>query len=76
MGFADYSIAEIAEDYKLSLESVFQLCDRLGIAYQDAETKLALEDAKAVIMASEAQNSKKPKDRSWLANRNKSLTLD
>ncbi len=59
MGFADYSIAEIAEDYKLSLESVFSLCDRLGIAYQDAETKLALEDAKAVIMASEAQNSKK-----------------
>jgi len=64
MGFADYSIVEIAEDYKLSLESVFQLCDRLGIAYQDAETKLALEDAKAVITASEAQNSKKPKDRS------------
>ena len=57
MGFADYSIAEIAEDYKLTLESVFKLCDRLGIAYQDAETKLALEDAKAVIMASEAQNS-------------------
>jgi len=58
MGFADYSIAEIAEDYKLTLESVFKLCDRLGIAYQDAETKLALEDAKAVIMTSEAQNSK------------------
>jgi predicted DNA-binding protein YlxM (UPF0122 family) len=58
MGFADYSIAEIAEDYKLTLESVFKLCDRLGIAYQDAVTKLALEDAKAVIMASEAQNSK------------------
>jgi hypothetical protein len=35
-----------------------------------------LEDAKAVIMASEAQNSKKPKDQSWLASRNKSLTLD
>ena len=58
MGFADYSIAEIAEDYKLTIESVFTLCDRLGIAYQDAETKLALEDAKAVIMASEARNSK------------------
>ncbi|MFN5979727.1 MAG: translation initiation factor IF-2, partial [Pseudanabaena sp.] len=40
---------------------VFKLCDHLGIAYQDAKTKLALEDAKAVIMASEAQNSKKPK---------------
>jgi predicted DNA-binding protein YlxM (UPF0122 family) len=60
MGFADYSITEIAEDYKLTIESVFTLCDRLGIAYQDAETKLALEDAKAVIMASEAQNSKTP----------------
>jgi predicted DNA-binding protein YlxM (UPF0122 family) len=60
MGFADYSIAEIAEDYKLTIESVFNLCDRLGIAYQDAETKLALEDAKAVITASEAQNSKTP----------------
>ena len=63
MGFADYSIAEIAEDYKLTLEAVFQLCDRLGIAYQDAETKLALEDAKAVIMASEALNSQKPSDK-------------
>ena len=58
MGFADYSITEIAEDYKLTIEAVFKLCDRLGIAYQDAETKLALEDAKAVIMASEARNSK------------------
>ncbi len=67
MGFADYSIAEIAEDYQLSLESVFALCDRLGIAYQDAETKLALEDAKAVIMASEAKNSKKPDQDSQIA---------
>ncbi|MDX2254051.1 MAG: translation initiation factor IF-2 [Pseudanabaenaceae cyanobacterium bins.39] len=64
MGFADYSIAEIAEDYQLTVESVFKLCDRLGIAYQDAETKLALEDAKAVIMASEASNSKMIKDKS------------
>ncbi|HBC42874.1 MAG TPA: translation initiation factor IF-2 [Pseudanabaena sp.] len=61
MGFADYSIAEIAEDYNLTIEAVFKLCDHLGIAYQDAKTKLALEDAKAVIMASEAQNSKNPK---------------
>ena len=73
MGFADYSISEIAEDYKLTIEAVFKLCDRLGISYQDAETKLALEDAKAVIMASEAQNSKKPKAWLWFANRNKSL---
>jgi predicted DNA-binding protein YlxM (UPF0122 family) len=51
MGFADLSIAEIAEDYKLSIEMVCQLCDRLGIRYQDAHTKLALEDAKAVMLA-------------------------
>jgi hypothetical protein len=51
MGFADLSIAEIAEDYKLSVEMVCKLCDRLGISYQDAFTKLALEDAKAVMLA-------------------------
>ncbi|MEI6429871.1 MAG: translation initiation factor IF-2 [Pseudanabaena sp. ELA607] len=54
MGFADYSITDIATDYKLSLEAVFALCDRLGIRYQDAHTKLALEDAKAVIMAAQS----------------------
>ncbi len=50
MGFADLSIAEIAEDYKLSIEKVCQICDRLGISYQDPFTKLALEDAKAVML--------------------------
>ena len=49
MGFADLSIAEIAEDYSLSVEEVFQLCDQLGIAYKNRKTRLALEDAKAVI---------------------------
>lgn len=58
MGFADYSIAEIAEDYKLTVETVCQICDRLGIHYQDVQTKLALEDAKAVILA--AQTNTKP----------------
>ncbi len=55
MGFADYSIAEIAEDYKLAVETVCQICDRLGIFYQDVQTKLALEDAKAVILAAQTK---------------------
>ncbi len=58
MGFADYSIAEIAEDYQLTIADVFTLCDRLGIRYQDAQTKLALEDAKAVILAAQAQKKR------------------
>jgi predicted DNA-binding protein YlxM (UPF0122 family) len=58
MGFADYSIAEIAEDYKVSVEMVCQLCDRLGIRYQDVQTKLALEDAKAVILAAQTTEKK------------------
>jgi len=49
MGFADLSIAEIAEDYSLSVEEVFALCDQLGIAYKTSKSRLALEDAKAVI---------------------------
>lgn len=49
MGFADLSIADIANEYNLSVEAVFRLCDRLGIAYKDQTTNLALEDAKAII---------------------------
>lgn len=49
MGFADLSIAEIAADYSLPVEEVLSLCDRLGIAYKHPQTRLALEDAKAVI---------------------------
>lgn len=49
MGFADLSIAEIAEDYSLPVEAVFRLCDQLGIAYRNSQTRLALEDAKAII---------------------------
>lgn len=49
MGFADLSIAEIASDYNLSVEEVFALCDRLGIGYKTQKTRLALEDAKAII---------------------------
>jgi predicted DNA-binding protein YlxM (UPF0122 family) len=55
MGFADLSIEEIAEDYNLSVELVCQICDRLDIKYQDAKTKLGLEDAKAVILAAQSQ---------------------
>ena len=49
MGFADLSIAEIAADYNLPVEEVLALCARLGIAYKNPQTRLALEDAKAII---------------------------
>lgn len=49
MGFADLSIAEIAADYNLPVEEVLAVCDRLGIAYKNPQTRLALEDAKAII---------------------------
>lgn len=49
MGFADLSIAEIAADYNLPVEEVLALCDQLGIAYKNPQTRLALEDAKAIM---------------------------
>lgn len=49
MGFADLSIAEIAEDYNVSVDVVLLLCSELGIAYKHPQTRLALEDAKALI---------------------------
>lgn len=55
MGFADLSLAEIAEDYNLSVEEVCRLCDRLGIAYKNPQTRLALEDAKAILASIMAQ---------------------
>lgn len=55
MGFADLSITEIAEDYSLPVEEVLHLCDQLGIAYKTAKTRLALEDAKAVMSRIESQ---------------------
>jgi predicted DNA-binding protein YlxM (UPF0122 family) len=55
MGFADLSISEIAEDYHLSEEAVMGLCDRLGVAYKTSQTRLALEDAKAVMLEILAQ---------------------
>ncbi|HEY9845100.1 MAG TPA: hypothetical protein V6D03_02785 [Candidatus Caenarcaniphilales bacterium] len=50
MGFADLSVAEIAEDYNLQVEDVFHLCDQLGIAYKTPQTRLALEDVKAIMV--------------------------
>ena len=55
MGFADLSIAEIAEDYHLPVEEILRLCDQLGIAYRNPQTRLALEDAKALISSAIAQ---------------------
>lgn len=49
MGFADLSIAEVAADYNLPVEEVLALCDQLGIAYKNPQTRLPLEDAKAII---------------------------
>lgn len=49
MGFADLSIADIATEYNLPVEAVFHLCEQLGVAYQNQQTNLALEDAKAII---------------------------
>ncbi|MDJ0687282.1 MAG: translation initiation factor IF-2 [Xenococcaceae cyanobacterium MO_188.B32] len=51
MGFADLSIAEIPAADNLPVEQVFTLCARLEIAYKNQNTCLALEDAKAVILA-------------------------
>ncbi|MEL7035545.1 MAG: translation initiation factor IF-2 [Cyanobacteria bacterium J06592_8] len=61
MGFADLSIVEIAEDYNLPVEAVLNLCDQLGIAYKHPKTRLALEDAKAImskIIADQQRDSK------------------
>lgn len=49
MGFADLSIAEIAADHSIPVEKILSICDQLGIAYKNPETRLALEDAKAII---------------------------
>ncbi|MFM6188580.1 MAG: translation initiation factor IF-2 [Planktothrix sp.] len=56
MGFADLSITEIATDYNLPVEVVLKLCDQLGIAYQHPQTRLALEDAKALMSYIMANN--------------------
>ncbi len=60
MGFADLSIKSIATEYDLTVQSVFSLCDQLGIAYKNQDTNLALEDAKAVIMQILHRNESPP----------------
>ena len=49
MGFADLSIQEIAEDFNVHVDEVLRLCDQLGISYKHSKTRLALEDAKAIM---------------------------
>ncbi|WP_324293510.1 MULTISPECIES: translation initiation factor IF-2 [Moorena] len=41
---------EIAAEYDLRVEEVFDLCQQLGIAYKNQDTHLPLEDAKAIIL--------------------------
>lgn len=58
MGFANLliaptampeAIAEIAADYRFSVERVLSLFNQLGIADKHQKTRLALEDIKAII---------------------------
>ena len=50
MGFAELSIADLAAEYNLDRQVIFELCDRFKINYKNEHTCLALEDAKTVIM--------------------------
>ncbi|MDJ0570127.1 MAG: translation initiation factor IF-2 [Pleurocapsa sp. MO_192.B19] len=50
MGFAELSIADIAAEYQIEEQTVFELCDRFKINYKNERTCLALEDAKTIIM--------------------------
>ena len=50
MGFAELSIADIAAEYQIEEQAVFELCDRFKINYKNERTCLALEDAKTIIM--------------------------
>lgn len=60
MGFADLSIAEIATDYNVPVEEVLHLCDALKIAYKHPQTRLALEDVKAIISHLEKSRNSEP----------------
>jgi hypothetical protein len=55
MGFADISIADLAQDYALTVEEVLAWCDNLAIPYRSSASLLALEDAKKIILAAQAQ---------------------
>ncbi|MGD1715854.1 translation initiation factor IF-2 N-terminal domain-containing protein [Hydrocoleum sp. CS-953] len=58
MGFADISIQEIAEDFNVHVNQVLRLCDQMGISYKHSQTRLALEDAKAIMSHILAQKQK------------------
>ncbi|MGD1807564.1 translation initiation factor IF-2 N-terminal domain-containing protein [Dapis sp. BLCC M126] len=58
MGFADISIQEIAEDFNVHVNEVLHLCDQMGISYKHSQTRLALEDAKAIMSHILAQQQK------------------
>ncbi|MDJ0517371.1 MAG: translation initiation factor IF-2 [Okeania sp. SIO2F4] len=58
MGFADISIQEIAEDFNVHVNEVLRLCDQMGISYKHSQTRLALEDAKAIMSHILAQQRK------------------
>ena len=63
MGFAELSIADIATEYEITVEKVFDLCDRFNINYKNERTCLALEDAKTVIstiLSAKADSNKSP----------------
>ncbi len=50
MGFADLSISEIATDNHFSEEEVMGPCNHRGIAYPASQTRLQLEETKAVML--------------------------
>jgi len=58
MGFADISIQEIAEDFNVNVDEVLCLCNQMGISYKHSQTRLALEDAKAIMSYLLAQQEK------------------
>ncbi|MDY7003644.1 MAG: translation initiation factor IF-2 [Cyanobacteriota bacterium] len=58
MGFADISIQEIAEDFNVHVDEVIRLCDQMKISYKHPQTRLALEDAKAIMSHLLAQEQK------------------
>lgn len=60
MGFADVTVRELASDYALELQAVLALCHTLGIPHQDADSFLALEDAKRILIAVQATKPAEP----------------
>lgn len=50
MGFAELSIADIATEYNIEQQAIFELCDRFKINYKNERACLALENAKTIIM--------------------------